>query len=180
MSRSAGARRYGKALFQLAREAGNVEATKAELEGFAATLDGSQELRDVLLRPLYPAAQRRAVLNALSERAGASQLVRNFYTYLIDQRRLVDVDAIRDEYQRLADEEAGLTKATLRSATPLRADQLEQLRRVLSQQVGGEVELSVEIDPELIAGLVAQVGDIVFDGSLRTQLRQLRTSLGQY
>ena len=180
MPRAAAARRYAKALFQLAQEAGNVDSVREELTRFTTTLDGSQELRDVLLRPLHPASERRAVLNGFAEQIGASPLLRSFYAFLIDQRRLVDTGAIRDEYERLADALAGLTRATVRSATPLRPEQLDKLKTALSRRVGHDVELEVEIDPELIGGLVAQVGDLVLDGSLRTQLRQLRASLGQH
>lgn len=179
MARAGAARRYAKAIFQLAQEAGTVDAVRAELTQFTETLDGSQELRDVLLRPLYPAAERRAVLNGLSDVTSASPLLRNFYTFLIDQRRLVDMSAIHEEYENLADELAGLMRATIRSASPLRPEQLDRLQAALSRKVGSDVELSVEVDPDLIGGLVAQVGDVVLDGSLRTQLTQLRASLDQ-
>ncbi|MGI9432764.1 MAG: F0F1 ATP synthase subunit delta [Myxococcota bacterium] len=180
MPRAGAARRYAKALFQLAQDAGTVDSVRAELNRFTDALEGSQDLRDVLLRPLHPAAERRAVLSGISDQAGASDLVRNFYTFLIDQRRLVDMSAIREEFEFLADELAGLMRATVRSAAPLRQEQFDKLQAALSRKVGHEVQLSVEVDPELIGGLVAQVGDLVLDGSLRTQLTQLRASLGQH
>jgi F-type H+-transporting ATPase subunit delta len=179
MPRAGAARRYAKALFQLAQEAGTVDAVRAELNRFTDVLEGSQELRDVLLRPLHSAAERRAVLRGLADQAGASDLVRNFYMFLIDQRRLIDLSGIREGFESLADELAGLMRATVRSAAPLRQDQLDKLQAALSRKVGHDVQLSVEVDPELIGGLVAQVGDLVLDGSLRTQLTQLRASLGQ-
>jgi len=179
MPRAGAARRYAKALFQLAQEAGTVDAVRAELNRFTDALEGSQELRDVLLRPLHSAAERRAVLSGLSDQAGASDLVRNFYTFLIDQRRLIDLSGIREGFESLADELAGLMRATVRSAAPLRQEQLDKLQAALSRKVGHDVQLVVEVDPELIGGLVAQVGDLVLDGSLRTQLTQLRASLGQ-
>jgi len=172
------ARRYAKALFQLAQETDAVDAVRGELTAFADLLDGSQELRDVLLRPLYPASERSAVLTGLSEQMGASALLRNFSAFLIDQRRLIDMNAIREEYEHLADDLAGLTQATVRTAAPLRQEQLDKLQAALSRKVGHDVLLTVEVDPDLIGGLVAQVGDLVFDGSLRTQLSQLRASLG--
>lgn len=179
MAHMGAARRYAKALFQLAQEAGTVDAVRSELTGFAEMLADSQALRDVLLRPLYPAVERRAVLNGLSDQVSASPLLRNFYSFLIDQRRLIAMSAIREEYEHLADELAGLTRATVRSAAPLRPEQLDKLQAALSRRVGHDVQLAVEVDPDLIGGLVAQVGDLVLDGSLRTQLTQLRASLGQ-
>jgi F-type H+-transporting ATPase subunit delta len=69
--------------------------------------------------------------------------------------------------------------ARVRSATPLSDAQRERLQRALQQKIGGRIELELEVDPSLVGGAVAQVGDLVYDGSLRTQLRQLRASLAR-
>jgi F-type H+-transporting ATPase subunit delta len=174
---TAAARRYANALFQLAEEVSRVDAIRAELGRLAALLAESRELADVLLQPLHPVAQRRAVLGAVADRLGADPLLKSFLSFLIDRRRLVQFDAIRAEYGRLADERAGKTRATVRSASELSDEQRERLRRALSARVGRDVQLAVELDATLLGGLVAQVGDVVYDGSLRTQLRQLRESL---
>ena len=116
---------------------------------------------------------------AVAERTGASSLLQSFLAFLIDRRRLVQFEAIRAEYGRLADERAGLTRAVVRSAEALSSEQLDALRRALSTRVGRDVELAVEVEPELLGGVVAQVGDLVFDGSVRTQLRQLHERLAR-
>jgi F-type H+-transporting ATPase subunit delta len=103
--------------------------------------------------------------------------VRSFFSLLIDQRRLIDFPAIREEFDRRASEDAGLRRAEVVSAGALGDDQLERLRRALASRTGGEVEVSVRVDPSLLGGVIAKVGDLVFDGSLRTQLRQLRANL---
>jgi F-type H+-transporting ATPase subunit delta len=179
MARAAAGRRYAKALFALAQESGQVAEVRTELESLGRAISTSEELQDVLLQPLHPAAQRRAVLGTVAERIGASKLLRNFLSFLVDQRRLVDWAAIEAEYQRLADEAAGLSQARVRSASPLTAVQRERLQRALEQKSGGKVELVVELDPTLLGGAVAQLGDVVYDGSLKTQLQQLRASLAR-
>jgi F-type H+-transporting ATPase subunit delta len=179
MARTAAARRYAKALFALARETGRTAEVRAEVEGFGRAIAASEELRDVLLQPLHPATERRAVLGALAERLGASPLLKNFLSFLVDQRRLVDWKEIEEELGRLADAAAGLSQARVRSASPLSAAQSERLQRALERKSGGKVELAVEIDPTLLGGAVAQLGDLVYDGSLRTQLAQLRASLAR-
>jgi F-type H+-transporting ATPase subunit delta len=176
MPRGAG-RRYAKALFQLAVADGKVRELRAELDALAEALEAHPELADVLLQPLYPVEQRRGVLAALAARLGASPLLGRFYQVLIDHRRLVDLESIRAEYARLADELAGVRRAQVRTARPLSDAQRDRLSRALGARFGQDVELEVELEPALLGGLVAQVGDIVFDGSLRTQLRQLRASL---
>jgi F-type H+-transporting ATPase subunit delta len=119
------------------------------------------------------------VLAAVAARLGASPLLRNFLSFLVDQRRLVDWAGIQEEYGRLADQAAGLTQARVRSASALSDAQHERLQRALGRKSGGRVELEVEVDPTLLGGAVAQLGDLVYDGSLRTQLRQLRASLAR-
>jgi F-type H+-transporting ATPase subunit delta len=177
MARGAVARRYAKALFELAVEEDRVAELRSELASFAELLDANAELRDVLLRPLHPVAQRRAVLEAVAGRLGGSGLLQRFYAVLIDQRRLLDFTSIREEFERLADARAGITQAKLRTASPLEPEQLERLKAALAARTGGRVELDVQVDDHLLGGVVAQVGDLVFDGSLRSQLEQLRANL---
>lgn len=177
MASGAAARRYAKALFQLAAESGQVAQVRGEMGALAALLEQSPELAGVLFQPLYPVEQRAAVLAAVTERLQAGALLRRFYQVLIDHRRLLDFEAIRAEFERLADESAGVERAQVRSASPLSEAQQQRLRRALGARLGRDVELEIEVDPALLGGLVARVGDLVFDGSVRTQLRQLRHSL---
>jgi F-type H+-transporting ATPase subunit delta len=174
---TAAARRYARALFGLANEEGRVVEIRDELKQLAAVLESNEELRNVLFRPLHPVAERRAVLGEVSDRLAAGRTVRNFLSFLVDQRRLVDFAEIRAEYERLADVAAGRTRAEVVTATPLSDEQRERLRRALSARTGQDVELDVAVDAGLLGGAIASVGALVFDGSLRTQLTQLRASL---
>ncbi len=179
MANDAAGRRYAKALFELAQEEGRVDPLRQELRALGALLEDNAELASVLLEPLHPAAQRRSVLESIAVKIEASPVLRHFYAFLIDQRRLVDLATIESEFGRLADVAAGLTVATIRTANPLSEDQQSRLERALSTQSGRKVTLKIEVDPGLLGGLVAQVGDTVFDGSLSTQLNQLRAGLGK-
>ena len=177
MASSRAARRYARALFALAKEQRRAQETNAELDLLAELFDASPELRGALLTPLHPAKQRLAVLRAVAAREGLSKLITNFYSFLIDQRRLVDFPGIRDEFKRLVDQESGLMTAQIVSATPLDDRRRDRLRRALSERTGYEVKLDVSVDPDLIGGATAKVGDLIFDGSIRTQLEQLRANL---
>ena len=177
MRSTAAARRYARALFALAQEGGAIEPVRAELARIDAQLEETPELRAALFRPLHPVAERRAVLRSVAQRESLSREVQSFLLLLIDRRRIVDFDAIVAEYERLADAAAGRIAAEVVAASPLRDDQRERLRRALSARVGSDVELAVKIDPALIGGAIARVGGLVFDGSLRTQLAQLRDNL---
>ena len=171
------AHRYAKALFGLAQDEHRHREVRAEIENLGSLFEGSRELRDALLTPLHPADERKAALRAIASGAGVSPLVQNFLGYLIDQRRLVDFNGIIAAYGELADEAEGLLTAQVVSASPLDDRRKDRLRRALSERTGQEVRLEIEVDPSLIGGAVAKVGDLVFDGSLRTQLGQLRHNL---
>jgi len=177
MRSPAAARRYARALFSIACDEGQVDTIRSELIALSAAFAENEELRNVIFRPLHPGAERRAVLKRVCVRIGSSPAVGNFCSFLVDQRRVVDFEAIRLAYEDLADREAGRTRARVTSASALTAEQRERLCRALAARTGKQVELEESVDPALLGGAVAQVGGLVFDGSLRTQLEQLRTTL---
>jgi F-type H+-transporting ATPase subunit delta len=177
MRSGAVARRYARALFALAREDGRIEEVRRELDALCELVEGSEDLANAILRPLFPSRERRQVLRAVCERLGASDTLRRFCSFLVDRRRVVELDAIRAAFAALADEAAGRVRARVVSASPLSEAQRERLRRALAARTGRELELELEVDPSLLGGTVASVGDLVLDGSLRTQLQQLRASL---
>jgi F-type H+-transporting ATPase subunit delta len=150
---------------------------RGELDRLMEAIETVPGLADVFIRPTYPAGERRAALAGLAGPLRLSPLLANFCSYLIDQRRTRDLAAIRDEFVRLAEEAAGRLRGELVSAAPLDPAQLERVRTALARRLGHTIELDVRIDPQLVGGLVARVGDLVFDGSLRAQLAQLRAQL---
>ena len=150
---------------------------RRELDAIHGALEASDELSAAILQPLHPSAERRAVLKGVCQRLGASTSVVNFCALLVDQRRVIDFEAIRDTYGQLADDAAGRTRAQVVSASPLNETQRERLRSALTARTGKQVELEESVDSSLLGGAVASVGGFVFDGSLRTQLEQLRSGL---
>jgi F-type H+-transporting ATPase subunit delta len=177
MRAAATARRYARALFALAVEEGSVEEIRRELDALVALIERNDELSHAIFRPLHPAAERRRVLRTTCERLGTSATLQRFCAFLVDRRRVVELAEIRAAYAALADAAAGRVRARVVSATPLSAGQRERLRHALAVRTGHELDLETAVDESLLGGAVASVGDLVFDGSLRTQLEQLRTSL---
>jgi F-type H+-transporting ATPase subunit delta len=171
------AQRYAKALFGLAQDERRHREVRGELERLSAVFAESREVSSALLTPMHPAAQRKAALRELAARIGASPIVQNFLAFLVDQRRLIQFEAIVAAYGALADQAEGLLTADVKVASPLDDRRKDRLRRALSARTGREVKLQIEVDPSLIGGAIAKVGDLVFDGSLRTQLAQLRANL---
>ena len=177
MPATASSRRYARALFALAGEEGRVEEVRRELDALVALIEENTALAHAIFRPLHPAVERRRVLRATCERIGASPTLQRFCAFLVDQRRVVEIADIRATYASLADAAAGRMRARVVSATPLSDEQRERLRRALATRTGKQLDLETAVDATLLGGAIATVGDLVFDGSLRTQLEQLRTSL---
>jgi F-type H+-transporting ATPase subunit delta len=101
----------------------------------------------------------------------------SFLVLLFEKGRFGFLGHINDFYQKLADELKGIARATVTSAGELSADAVERLRAVLSKRTGKDIVLEVKQDPGLIGGLITQIGDLVLDGSIRTQLLNMRESL---
>jgi len=175
----AAARRYARALFSLAREQNEIASIRGELDDMARLLAANPDLQRQLFQPLHPVRERSEVLKRICEQGRGSVVIRNFFAYLIEKRRLIAFEAIREEFDRLADEAAGRVRAQVRTASPLRDDQRARLVDALSRRTGKQVDLTVQVDPTLIGGAIATVGGLVFDGSLRTQLTLLRSTLTQ-
>ena len=171
------ARRYAKALWELASQEGRLEAMGQELLRFERTLADEPDLRNVLLLPWTTAATKRAIVVAASERLGLSTLARNFLALVAQRRRMALLADIREAYQALADQAAGRVRARVRSAAPLNDAQRAALRERLGKRLGKTVLLDTAVDPSLLGGFVAEVGSRLLDMSLRGQLARLRERL---
>ena len=171
------ARRYARALFGIGVDAGKFEVLGREIEEFASLLEGSDELRHTLENPVFAPSEKRAVLQSLLPRVAPTPEVQRFVLLLLERRRIVLLPAIARAYRDMTDAHLGRVRARVISAEPLATPVLDRVRRSLEQRTGKQVILETAVDPELIGGLVARVGDLVLDGSVRTQLEDLRAKL---
>jgi F-type H+-transporting ATPase subunit delta len=167
------ARRYARALLQLAREAGTLDATGQELQTVAATFD-EPRLRAVVLNPAIDAGARGNVVSGVVGALGASPSVGNLVRLLADRDRLATLPQVSQAYDALVDAEMGRTRVRIRSASPLGSAEQEDLTNLARRLVGGgEVIVSTEVDAELLGGVMIDVGGTVWDGSVRTQLQTI-------
>lgn len=171
------ARRYARALLELAVEGGIAEQVEADLRDFIQTLEDQPELQRALFNPGFSNRARRQVLDALLPRASYQQITGNFLRLLVDKSRIDHLVAVDREFQRLNDERKGRVRAEVLSAVPLPAADLKKLEDHLRRITGKDVLITHRVAPELIGGMVTHVSGLVFDGSLRTQLEQLRQRL---
>ena len=171
------ARRYAKALLLIGKEDGQTETYREELAGISGLLDKERSLKQAITNPLYDAAGRKKVLETIIDKLGLSAVMRSFLMLLYDKGRFVHLANVNDFYQKLADELKGIARASLFSATELSSEVVEKIRSTLSDKTGKDIILEVEQDPSLIGGIVTRIGDLVLDGSIKTQLLNMRESL---
>lgn len=177
MSSSAVADRYARAVLELATESNQVTSVAQQLRRVAEVYASSAELRDVLSDPILAEDERARVVNAIGERLGLSALIQNTLRVLVERRRIGAVGEIADRLLQLADEQAGIVKATVASAKPLTDAQFEAIQRELERLTGCRVAVERQQDPSLLAGVVARVGDHVIDASLRGRFAELGQKL---
>ncbi len=168
------ARRYAKAILAL-----NDAKIAADLRSLAKAMHDSAELRTSLTNPAIRRADRRKVIDELLNRIGAQPMTKNTVYLLLDGERLASVPAISRELDAMLEAKSNRVSAEIVSARPLDVAQLAQITAALEKLSGKKVTVAKREDPELLGGVVAKIGDTVYDGSLRTQLRTLRDDLAK-
>jgi len=171
------ARRYARALFSIGVDRATFEQLGRELGELAQVWAAVPDLRQALENPVFKPTEKRAVLERVLPGVGASAELRKFVLLLLDRRRIALLPAIARAYRELADAHLGRVRALVTSAQPLSPAEADRVRRSLEQRTGKKVLLETAVDPTLIGGLVARVGDLVLDGSVQTQLATLRSRL---
>ncbi|HEV7732307.1 MAG TPA: ATP synthase F1 subunit delta [Candidatus Binatia bacterium] len=169
-------KRYARALFELAQEAGTFDTVGQELASAVATFE-EPRLRAVVLNPGIDASARQGIVRDVVAALGVSSNVGNFVRLLADRDRLGLLDAVATAYEAMVDEAMGRRRVRMRSAMPLTAAEKTELTELARKLVGGEVLVSTEVDPELIGGVELDIGGTVYDGSVRTQLARMSSEM---
>ncbi len=178
MKNLAVARRYAKALMLIGKEDGQAEKYREELTGLTDLIAAEQTLEQAICNPLYDAKERRQVLQAVIEKLDLTKVVASFLLLLFDKGRIGFLDSINEAYQKLADELKGIARASLVSATELSSDAVDKIKTSLVKMTGKEeVILEIKQDTSLIGGVVTKIGDLVLDGSIKTQILSMRENL---
>jgi len=172
--------RYAKALIEVVMAPGSkIDPKKAlaELRAIQELITGSEVLHNALLSPAVSPSRKRAVIGRLIDPLGVSGPVRNFTFVVIDHRRIHDLPSMVEAFDILIDERLGFVRGEVASASALTDTQRASLDAELSRLTGKRTRLNYTIDQSLIGGVVARVGSLVYDGSVRGQLERLRVKL---
>jgi len=152
-------------------------ATLAEAQQIAALAEQSKDLREVWDNPSIPAEQKRAVLDAIVQRAGISRPVRNFVAVVIDKRRTRFLSEIVKQFAQELNQRLGIAEAEITTARALSAEERTALEADLANVVGKTIRARYEQDPAILGGAIARVGSSVYDGSVKGQLEKIRQQL---
>ncbi len=177
MSTSAIAKRYARALVGIGAEQKMVEQFGEELARVREAFATEEFLRLILESPTFPLAKKSAILADLIDALKISDGMRAFLGLLLEKDRLRFLSQIEQTYRQLADDLAGVQRARVVSATELDDKQRQAIKAGLEKQTGKSIELTVEVDAELIGGIQVEIGGRLFDASLKTQLKRIEDTL---
>jgi F-type H+-transporting ATPase subunit delta len=167
---------YARGLFEVARAEGTLDEVEDELFRFARSYESSDELRNALSDDMIPPAKRQSIVEDLLGGKATSTTVQ-LISMVVGAGHGRDLPAIVDRMVQRAASSKDLEVAEVRSAVALTPDQQDRLKAALANATGKNVNLKVVVDPAVLGGLVATVGDTVIDGTVRTHLDQLKSRL---
>ena len=174
---SGAAGRYATALFELAREAGELDRAETDLDQLDEAVRSSPELADLISNPVYSREDQGRAMGAVGDRMGLSQLVRNVVGLMASKRRLFALPQMIAMFKALLAQHRGEVTADVTSAHPLSDAQRNALADRLKASLGSDVKLNVHVDNDIIGGLVVRVGSKMIDSSIRSRLARLQNAM---
>ena len=169
--------RYASALFDLAAEAKSVTQTGDALNGFAAIIEESDDLKRLMRSPVFKAEDQLAAIEALAAKAKINGLALNFLRLMAKNRRLSAVPDAISAFNALVAKSKGEVTAEVTSAEKLSVKQLADLKAALKSTVGADVALVTKVDESILGGLIVKVGSRMMDNSLKTKLQTLKVAM---
>jgi F-type H+-transporting ATPase subunit delta len=167
---------WARALLEIAQAEDNVAEVEDELFRFSRIVEGNDDLRMALSNPGQPADRRAAIVDELLENRSL-QMTRAIAAFVVGAGRGHDLPAIVTRFVELAAESRQRQVAEVRSAVPLDDAQVQRLAQALSRATNKRIEVRVVVEPDLMGGIVATIGDTVIDGTVRHRLEQLKETL---
>ena len=171
------AKRYAKAIFDLALEQDQLDQLAGELDDLRTLMGESDDLARLVRSPIISRADQGAAMAALIARAGMSKLVANLVGLMAQNRRLFALDSTIAAFQTLLAEHRGEVSVEVTSASELKPAHLSAVKDALKEIVGRDVALETKVEPDLIGGLIVKVGSRMIDNSLRTKLQNLELAM---
>jgi len=164
--------RYSRALFEVSKEAKELEKAETDMKNFLFLLQSSNEVKNFIKNPTQSINQQIEVINLLSKKLEFSKNLKNFFLLLIQKRRIFFVKKIIESFLRLCSNKRGEIKASLISSKDLTKSELDRLSKDLSEAMGSILKFDYKVDKELIGGLKLQLGSFMIDTSIKNKLKK--------
>ena len=164
--------RYSRALFEISREANELEKIETDIINFQSLYDGSLDLKNFIENPTHTIETQNKIINLLSENLRFSKNLNNFFLLLIQKRRIFFVKKIVDSFLRLCAKKRGEIEASLISSKELSSLELENISKQLSSSMGSTIKFDYKFDKDLIGGLKLQLGSFMIDTSIKNKLKK--------
>lgn len=168
---------YATALADIVLEQGAAEPAQKQLDDFFAAYKESAELRNFLSSPAIPREAKHGVIEKIVARLGAARIIRNFLFVMADNQRIHLLPEIVETFEQVLRQREGIAEAEVTSAVELTHAQKSTLVQTLERLSGKKIQAKYSLQPGLLGGAVVRIGDTIYDGSVRSQLNQLRTQL---
>ena len=171
------ARRYAKAIFTVGQEKEKFEEYGDVLNGLAGLYESHPEVVDALTNPLYPMDVKEKVMAGMIASMNVDEIMGNFLKLLVQKKRAGILPEIAESYRTMVDEANNVSHGNVISAVELSDDLKANVQAVLEKLTGKKVKLTTSVDPSIVGGIIAKVGDLELDGSIKTQLAGLKDSI---
>lgn len=168
------AEQYAEALSDIGQENGVEEALQDQLADFVEAFQDSEMLQKALMNPAIDLDERRNLIRSISQKAGWETYLQNFLLLLVDNHRLSIVGEINELFRQQIEKREGKLRTKVETAQPLTDDQEESIQNALARVTGKDIILETNVDESLLGGVVARLGSMVYDGSVRTKLDSLQ------
>ena len=169
--------RYSRALFEVAKESGELEKIETDIKNFQLIINGSLELQNFTQNPTQSINIQNIVIDLISKKLDFSKNTNNFLSLLIKKRRIFFVKKILESFLRLCSKKRGEIKASIIPSKELSTDELANISKDLSSSIGSTIKFEYKVDQDLIGGLKLQMGSFMIDTSLKNKLKKYEQKL---
>ena len=171
------AKRYAKALVELAEEKKIVDKTRADLAAFVNAVDSLPALQKLFSSPVFTPENKKAVIKELAGKLGLQQTTQRFVEHLAETGRIRYVRDMYEAFQEILAERTNRAMARLTTAAAINPADLAEIKKKLEALTGKQVDIDAQVDASLIGGAKAQIGSTIYDGSIKNQLNKMRSQL---
>jgi F-type H+-transporting ATPase subunit delta len=171
------AKRYAKALVELSEEKKTIDKTKSDLASFIAAVASQPAIQKLFSSPVFTPDNKKAVIKELSGKLGLQQTTQRFVEHLAETGRIRYIRDVHEAFLEILAERQNRATVQLTTAVPISVPELESIKKKLQELTGKQVDVNTQVDASLIGGAKAQIGSVIYDGTIKNQLIKMRHQL---